>query len=118
MPNTPTTEFRAIAGKPLGVLCVLCGCLCASPRAFAQTARLAILEAEDRRAPTAGDLATIRAGARSRDPETAVLAVRALGRLERPGLVPDILPSLRNQLPEVRAEAANALGQALAGPKR
>jgi cyclophilin family peptidyl-prolyl cis-trans isomerase len=119
MPNRATTERRAIAAKPLlGVLCVLCAGLWVSPRALAQTARLAILQAEDRRAPTAGDLATIRAGTRSGDPETAVVAVRALGRLERPGLVPDILLSLRNQLPEVRAEAANALGQALGGPKR
>jgi len=80
--------------------------------------RLAILMAEDRRAPTLRDLATIRAGTRSLDPETAVVAVRALGRLERPAVVPDILPSLKHALPEVRAEAANALGQALGGPKR
>src|SRR3989454_4539598 len=80
--------------------------------------RLAILIAEDRRAPTPRDLATIRSGTRSPDPETAIVAVRALGRLERPAVVPDILPSLKHPLPEVRAEAANALGQALAGPKR
>ena len=80
--------------------------------------RLAILIAEDRRAPTPRDLATIRSGTRRADPETAIVAVRALGRLERPAVVPDILPSLKHPLPEVRAEAANALGQALAGPKR
>ncbi len=45
-------------------------------------------------------------------------AVRALGRLERPALVADILPSLKHPLPEVRAEAANALGQAAAGWKQ
>jgi len=85
-----------------------------SPRAT----RLAILIAEDRRAPTPRDLATMRSGTRSADPETAIVAVRALGRLERPAVVPDILPSLKHPLPEVRAEAANALGQALAGPTR
>src|SRR5262249_2566334 len=74
--------------------------------------------AEDRRAPTPRDLAIIRSGTRSGDPDTALVAVRALGRLERPALVPDILPSLRHSIPEVRAEAANALGQALGGPKR
>jgi len=101
-------------------LCALC-VLAARPAVDAQdvpaprATRLAILMAEDRRAPAPRDLVTIRAGTRSPDPETAVVAVRALGRLERPALVPDILPSLRHELPEVRAEAANALGQALAG---
>jgi cyclophilin family peptidyl-prolyl cis-trans isomerase len=101
-------------------LCALC-VLAGPPGVDAQdvpaprTTRLAILMAEDRRAPAPRDLATIRAGTRSSDPETAAVAVRALGRLERPAVVPDILPSLKHELPEVRAEAANALGQALAG---
>jgi cyclophilin family peptidyl-prolyl cis-trans isomerase/HEAT repeat protein len=84
---------------------------------FAQTS-LAVLEAEDRRAPTASDLAIIRGGARSRDPQVARIGVRALGRLERPALIPDILPSLRNAVPDVRAEAANAIGQAAQGWKK
>jgi cyclophilin family peptidyl-prolyl cis-trans isomerase len=90
----------------------------ASTAVVAQTTRLSVLQAEDRRAPTANDLAIIRAGTRSGDPQTAAVAVRALGRLERPALVPDILRSLRHSLPEVREEAANALGQALVGAKR
>jgi cyclophilin family peptidyl-prolyl cis-trans isomerase/HEAT repeat protein len=92
----------------LGQLCVL------SSSAVAQT-RLAVLQAEDRRASTAADLATLRAGAHSRDPEIARIAVRALGRLERPALIPDILPLLRHAVAEVRAEAANAIGQAAQG---
>jgi cyclophilin family peptidyl-prolyl cis-trans isomerase len=83
-------------------------------RAQAAT-RLAVLQAEDRRAPTAQDLATIRAGARSADPQTARIGVRALGRLERPALVTDILPALVHRVPEVRAEAANAVAQAARG---
>jgi cyclophilin family peptidyl-prolyl cis-trans isomerase/HEAT repeat protein len=79
--------------------------------------RLAVLQAEDRRAPAARDLAVIRAGTHSDDPQTARIAVRALGRLERPSLVADILPSLKHPLPEIRAEAANALGQALKDTK-
>jgi cyclophilin family peptidyl-prolyl cis-trans isomerase len=78
--------------------------------------RLAILQAEQRGATTAADLATIRAGARSADSETLRVALRALGRLGRPALVPDIVPALRFNLPEVRAEAANAIGSALAAP--
>ena len=77
--------------------------------------RLAILAAEDRRAPDARDLATIRAGAHSEDAATLRIAVRALGRLERPELIADILPSLRHPLPEIRAESANAIAQAAQG---
>jgi peptidyl-prolyl cis-trans isomerase B (cyclophilin B) len=81
------------------------------------TARAAILVAEDRRAPSPGDVAVIRAGLRSRDPQTSRIAVRALGRLERPGLIPDLVSSLRSPLPEIRAEAANAIAQAARGWK-
>jgi cyclophilin family peptidyl-prolyl cis-trans isomerase len=77
--------------------------------------RLAILAAEDRRAPDARDLATIRAGAHNADAATARIAIRALGRLERPELIADILPSLRHPLPEIRAESANAIAQAAQG---
>jgi cyclophilin family peptidyl-prolyl cis-trans isomerase len=71
--------------------------------------------AEDRRAPTAVDLARIRSGARSADAQTVRIAVRALGRLERPELIGDIVPILKHSLPEIRAEAANAIGQAAQG---
>ena len=64
------------------------------------------------------DLAVIRSGARSGDAQTVRVAVRALGRLERPALIADIMPALRHPLPEVRAEAANAIGQAAQGWKR
>ena len=79
--------------------------------------RLAILQAEQRGASTTADLAAIRAGTRSADSDTLKVAIRSLGRLERPALLPDIVPALRSRLPEVRAEAANAIGSALAGLK-
>src|SRR3954466_8325614 len=56
--------------------------------------RAAIVAAEDRRAPTAADLATIRSGVRSGDAVTARIAVRALGRLERPELIAELIPVL------------------------
>jgi hypothetical protein len=80
--------------------------------------RLNILQAEDRRAPTANDVAILRAGARSGDPLTARMGLRALGRLERPSLIPDITPGLRHPAPENRVEAATAIGQAAQGWKR
>jgi cyclophilin family peptidyl-prolyl cis-trans isomerase/HEAT repeat protein len=93
-------------------LCVL-GELCVGSSASAQT-RLAVLQAEDRRAPTANDLAILRSGAHSSDPQVARAGVRALGRLERPMLITEILPLLRSANADVRAEAANAIGQAAA----
>ena len=78
-------------------------------------ARLAILRADERRAANAADLVTLRTGMRSRDPLTAILAIRAIGRLERPALVADLLPALNFGRPEVRTEAANAIGQAAQG---
>jgi cyclophilin family peptidyl-prolyl cis-trans isomerase len=110
----------------LGAWCVLCGFFCLFPSSHAsaqteqaaapRTSRLAVLEAEDRRAPTPRDLAIIRSGLHG-DAQTIRVAVRALGRLERPALIPDILPSLRHSLPEIRSEAANAIGQAAQGWK-
>jgi cyclophilin family peptidyl-prolyl cis-trans isomerase len=108
--HTPWTRgwpCAALAGA-----CIIGG----APSASAQlTTRAAIIQAEDRRAQTAQDLATLRAGARSGDAQTARIGLRALGRLERPVLIPDILPGLRHSLPEVRAEAANAVAQAAQG---
>ena len=85
---------------------------------FAQTGRLAILQAEDRRAPNPRDLATIRAGLHSIDAQTARVAVRALGRLERPTLAAEIALTLKHPLPEMRAEAANAVAQSFHGSKK
>jgi cyclophilin family peptidyl-prolyl cis-trans isomerase len=90
--------------------------LCATAEAQSvAAARVSVLQAEQQRASSARDLATLRTSARGRDSQTARIAVRALGRLERPDLIPDILPALRHGLPELRAEAANALAQAAQG---
>ncbi|HEX7137343.1 MAG TPA: peptidylprolyl isomerase, partial [Vicinamibacterales bacterium] len=97
--------------------CMLAFSLSLSASASAQS-RLAVLQAEDRRAQTPADLAILRSGAQSGDPQIARTGVRALGRLERPALIPDILILFRHPLSEVRAEAADAVGQAAQGWKR
>jgi cyclophilin family peptidyl-prolyl cis-trans isomerase len=112
-----TAEHAEIAERILlCALCALCG-LMASVTVGAQVTRLAVLQAEDRRAATANDLAIIRAGAHSGDPQTVRLAVRALGRLERPALLLEITPFLKSGLAEIRQEAANAMAQAAQGWK-
>ena len=95
--------FLALTGATLGA-----GGLASAPR-------VAIVQAEDRRARTPADLALLRTGAHSGDPQTRRLAIRALGRLERPSLIPDLVPGLRHQLPEIRSEAANGIAQAAWG---
>jgi hypothetical protein len=77
--------------------------------------RLSILQAEDRRAPTANDVAILRAGARSGDPLTARMGLRALGRLERPSLIPDITPGLRHPAPEESRRGGNGHRSSRAG---
>jgi cyclophilin family peptidyl-prolyl cis-trans isomerase/HEAT repeat protein len=77
-----------------------------------------MLAAEDARVTSAADMAPLMTGLRSADPRVVVQAVRAVGRLERPALVKEILLLVTHTRPEVRAEAVNALGQALAGVPR
>jgi cyclophilin family peptidyl-prolyl cis-trans isomerase len=121
-----TAENAQIAKKKifLCVLCALCGFFFVvvhaqdEPPAAPRSSRLAVLQAEDRRAPTPRDLAIIRSGLHGGDAQTVRVAVRALGRLERPALIPDLLPSLRQALSEIRSEAATAIGQAAQGWKR
>ena len=72
-----------------------------------------ILAAEDRRADSPEGLDPILRATRSASAEMRRLAVSALGRMERVSLVPSILPLLSDSVPLVRAEAANALGQAV-----
>ncbi len=72
-----------------------------------------ILRAEDRRAAHPEDLRTLLGAARAGDTQVAARAIRALGRLERPTLVPELLPPLSHPVPGIRREAAQALAQAL-----
>jgi cyclophilin family peptidyl-prolyl cis-trans isomerase/HEAT repeat protein len=74
---------------------------------------LRLLEAEDARAATREQLDILLRGLEERDVELQRIAVRALGRLERPDLVPAIAAVLSAGEAAVRAEAANALAQAV-----
>ncbi|MDE3154962.1 MAG: peptidylprolyl isomerase [Acidobacteriota bacterium] len=87
--------------------------LTASARAQEASARsrALLLQAEDSRAATSRDLNRLLADARSRNATLQRLAIRAIGRLERPDLARYVYPHLAAPLPETRMEAANALGQ-------
>lgn len=73
-----------------------------------------MLAAEDARASSAAEMAPLLQALRANDSKLVVQAVRALGRFERPSLVSQLLPFVSRRRAEVRAEAVNALGQALA----
>ena len=72
--------------------------------------RVAIIQAEAARAATPDQLQLLTTAATTSSPLQA-MAVRAVGRLERPDQVPTLLPLLEAKEPGVRAEAANALAQ-------
>lgn len=72
-----------------------------------------LLSAEEDRASGAEAWATLGAGLENEDARIRARTTRSLGRLERTEAVPLLLPRLSDGDPRVRAEAANALGQAV-----
>jgi len=101
---------RLLSGA--GVAALLAGLSVAGARAAAPPiTRAAIVEAEDARAATADQLQLLTTTAASGPADLQVVAVQALGRLERPSLVATLAPLLDAQAAAVRAEAAWALAQ-------
>ena len=72
-----------------------------------------LMQAEDRRGFSETDISTLRDGSMAGEVFMRRAATRALGRLERAELLPDILPLLEDVDPSVRATAATAVAQAL-----
>src|SRR5688500_20350831 len=79
---------------------------CAST-ASGQSLQERMLQAEDARPTTDAGLAPLMEGLKGSGRRTAV---RAIGRMERPELIPLIAPALNDGV-GIRAEAANALAQ-------
>jgi cyclophilin family peptidyl-prolyl cis-trans isomerase len=75
----------------------------------------AMLEEEDARGSGMSGTTSLREGLIATEPELQRLAVRAIGRLEDPELIPLTFPLLFSDDEMVRAEAVNALGQAARG---
>ena len=108
----------AASSARLRVVVLSCLALSWSIAPLAQTipaARVNVLRAEERRAPTTSDVSILRTAARSANIQTARFALRAMGRLERPDLIQYLIPALRYRWPETRATAADAIGQAAIG---
>ena len=79
---------------------------------------MAVLAAEDSRAPTPADISVLVQSTRSSNRQIQVAAIRALGRLERRDVVTDLLKFLRPPFgPDVRTEAAHAIAQGMRGER-
>jgi cyclophilin family peptidyl-prolyl cis-trans isomerase/HEAT repeat protein len=74
-----------------------------------------LIVAEDGRAQSDAELTTLRQGLTHRDPKIRLQSVRAIGRLERPDLIPALTRPLGDDNVNVRIEAANAVGQLAKG---
>ena len=61
------------------------------------------------------DISVLRTRLRSGDLDEERAALLELGRFQRPSLIPVIVPALRSPLADVRARAADAVGQAAQG---
>lgn len=83
------------------------------PTAGHDSLRAAMLAAEDGRARTPAQLATLTGALTHGDTVIQRLAVRALGRLERPELLDWVATRLSGTVATVRLEAANALAQSV-----
>ncbi len=81
--------------------------LCMASPAAAQSLQERMLLAEDARPTTDAGLAPLMEGLKGNGRRTAI---RALGRLERPAMIPLVAPALADGV-GIRAEAANALAQ-------
>lgn len=81
--------------------------LCLATPSAAQSLQERMLQAEDARPTTEEGLAPLREGLQGNGRRTAI---RAIGRLERPEMIPTIAPALNDGV-GIRAEAANALAQ-------
>ncbi len=101
--------MRASRAAVAAALLLMSGCGRSNPDLSA------VLAAEDTRASTPEQLQILLDAASGPDASLRATAVRALGRLERPELVDTIALHLDDPVPEVRAQAANALAQAVFG---
>ncbi len=77
-----------------------------------------LLVAEDARGTARGGLGPLMAALTSSDTLLRRLAIRGLGRLQRPDLGRVLLQSLADSMPTLRAEAANAVAQSLRRVRR
>src|SRR5688572_10378778 len=103
--EAPTVGGRRWCEAPTAPL--LIGMLLVATAASAQSLQDRMLQAEDARPTTEAGLAPLLEGLKGNGRRTAI---RAIGRCERPEMIPLVAPALNDGV-GIRAEAANALAQ-------
>jgi cyclophilin family peptidyl-prolyl cis-trans isomerase/HEAT repeat protein len=104
-------RFHILAGTPL-LACVVTGAVAAQRSAPVDTALLQrMLVAEDARGTSTGGITPLVSTLRSPDTLLRRVAVRGIGRLQRPDLTHYLIDALGDASPAIRAEAANAVAQ-------
>ena len=93
--------------------CLLVAALTACASRSGDAALDRVLMAEDQRPTDAAALAPIFASLHDTSANATAVAIRAVGRLQRPALVDSIAPFLSHADAFVRAEAANAIAQSV-----
>ena len=103
--------------RPLLALWLLLSALGARPTVAqaGPSLRAQLLQVEDRRAPSAADLSLLKRSLRHPDTAVVLRSIRALGRLERPGVASSLIPLLGHASGPIRAQAAEAVAQAAQG---
>lgn len=101
--------------RPAGTGVGAAGASGAALSAAERSALARVIAAEDARPRDDAGTAPILTALGDKSPTVRRVAVRALGRLQRPTLLDSITPSLADADPRVRLEAANAIAQALQG---
>ncbi len=105
--------------RTLALLAVVIPAPLAAQRARTDTAALQrLLVAEDARGTGADGIAPMVEGLASRDPLMRRVAVRGVGRLQRPDVGLRLLPLLSDASADIRAEAANGIAQSLRRARR
>ncbi len=111
--------MKCVLGTVLRIMLAICLVpedLFAQPGAELEQQVESLVAEEDRRVEQGGDSLLLTLASSSSHAEVRRVAVRGLGRLERPKLVPAIANVLKSDNdPLVRGEAANALAQAVMG---
>jgi cyclophilin family peptidyl-prolyl cis-trans isomerase/HEAT repeat protein len=103
------------AAKVQSFLVVVLGIGCVpadGPQALSDVEYLRLLAAEDARATTEHDLNVLVEATANEAPFARGTAVRALGRLQRPEVIENIIPLLSDSVASVRTAATNAVAQA------
>src|SRR3954471_18677715 len=109
----PTRPFAIALGLVLALWPQSGTCQTTVASAVDTAALQRLLSSEDARGKGGDSLAPLLSSLTGTDTLLRRVAIRGLGRLQRPELGRLLLPFLADSLPPVRAEAANAIAQSL-----